>query len=65
MPQSGPGHLARACYRPQQEHTGQQRKGNIRQVTDNLSEQVADIVTIHTVTKGLPDSYKIIMEVNK
>ena len=62
------GHLARACYRPQprkQEHTGQQRKGNIRQVTDNPCEQVADIVTIHTVTKGLPDSYKVTMEVNK
>ena len=71
------GHLARACYRPQPrtqeqtgftakgQQTGQQRKGNIRQVTDNPSEQLADIVTIHTVTKGLPDSYKVIMEVNK
>ena len=62
-------HLARACYRPQprkQEQTGLQRKGYVRQVTDIPSEQVADIVTIHTVTtlKGLPDSCKVIMEVN-
>ena len=26
---------------------------------------MADTVTIHTVTKVLPDSYKVIMEVNK
>ena len=36
----------------------------MRQVTDP-SEQVADIVTIYTVTVGLPGSYKVIMEVNK
>ena len=68
------GHLARACYRLQPrrqdqgvkgQHTGQSNKGHVRQVSDNPSEQVADIVTIYTVTEGLPHSYKVIMEVNK
>ena len=69
------GHLARACYRPVQprrqdqgvkgQHTGQSNKGHVRQVSNNPSEQVADIVTIYTVTEGLPRSYKVIMEVNK
>ena len=69
------GHLARACYRPVQprrqdqrvngQHTGQSNKGHVRQVSNNPSKQVTDIVTIYTVTEGLPRSYKVIMEVNK
>ena len=34
-------------------------------MTDNSGEQVADIVTIYTVTEGLPGSYKVLMEVNR
>ena len=57
------GHLAKPCYKPpppprRQDQgataKGQSSKGHVRQVTDNSSEQPADIVTIHTVTKGLP-----------
>ena len=66
------GHLAKACYKPppprrqDQDATTKEQssKGHVRQVTDNSSEQPADTVTIHTVTEGLPGSYKVIMEVN-
>ena len=64
------GHLARACHSPQpsrqdqgtttkRQNTKQSSKGHVRQVTDNSGEQVADhdIVTIYTVTEGLPGSY--------
>ena len=66
------GHLAKACYKPpppRRQDQGatakrQSSKGHVRQVIDNSSEQPADIVAIHTVTEGLPGSYKVIMEVN-
>ena len=64
------GHLAKACYKPPpSQHQGatakaQSSKGHVRQVTNNPSEQPADIVTIRAVTEGLPGSYKVIMEVN-
>ena len=64
------GHLAKACYKPPPPRPqgatakAQSSKGHVRQVTNNSSEQPADIVTIHAVTEGLPGSYKVIMEVN-
>ena len=42
----------------------QQNIGHVRQVTDHQTEPVADIVNIHTVSKELPASYKVVMEVN-
>jgi len=48
----------------------QRSSGNVRQVRKQSSEEfeqtseVADIVHIYTVGKGLPSSYKVIMEIN-
>ena len=70
------GHLARACHSPQsvkkeqgtskkQTTVTQHGKGHVRQVTDEPKQEVADIVHVHTITEGLPGSYKVILEVNK
>ena len=37
----------------------------MRQVTDDSKEDVPDVVHVHTVTEGLPGSYKVILGVNK
>ena len=42
----------------------QQSKDQVRQVRDDSQEEVPDIVHVHTVTEGLPDSYKVIHKVS-